>query len=390
MRILFVDRKRASSIWTLVKAIASALVARGDEVVFCRMDDGYESEPLTAPTKVVVHDIPVPRKWRITDLLRQYKAFSGEFTRIVENFRPDIVHTNFCVPGIAARLTAHRCKVPAIVSTQHELYRSMYFHYRWGLRLTEKYVRGMAYVSKAVARSFGRPASALDGSSIDCSPCLHRVIYNGVDVPEIERICLTVGGREPHKLVCSGRMVPVKGQSVAIRAMPEILRRFSDARLVLSGSGPQEEKLKRQVAELGLGSRVEFLGWRQHEEAIKEMASAGAAIVPNTGEEGFGLVVAEAMACGTPVVASRIHVFEEVLGEGDDCGWFFKKTNVKALAAAVCQVFGNPKEAQRRAASARGRARAHFSTGRMVAEYLSFYGALANGTSKEETSCRMG
>jgi glycosyltransferase involved in cell wall biosynthesis len=375
MRFIFTERK-ASTIWGVLNPIASSLVARHDEVVFCRMDDENQRQPRDVPAGVRVDDIQVPPKRRFIDLYKQHRTFCKKFSDILEDFRPDVVHTNFCIPSISARLVAHRRSVPLIVSTQHELYDSMRLHYRWALRLTERYVQGIAYVSKGVARSFGRRAELFGRDFVDRSSCIHTVIYNGIDVEHIQRLCAGVGARELHKLVCSGRMVPVKGQAVLIRAMPGILRRFADARLVFIGSGPEEARLKQQVVDLGLSSHVEFLGWCPHDEVIREMASAGVVVVPSDGsQEGFGLVVAEAMACGTPIVASRIDVFEEVLGDGDNCGWFFEKRDAGALAEAVCQVLRHP-EAHRRAMNAKERVKTRFSLDRMVGGYLAFYDSL--------------
>lgn len=376
MKFVFTERKGATAIWSVINPIASALVTRGDEVVFCRMDDGNQRQPLDVPAGVAVRDVHVSPKRKFTDLYKQHQAFSRGFSLVLEDCRPDVVHTHFCIPGISARLAAHQKRIPLLVSTQHELFGSMHPHYRLGLRLTERYVKGMTYVSRTVADSFGRPAQVIENGSSNRSSCAHAVIYNGVDIAKIDHICQAVPPREPRKLVCSGRMVPVKGQAVLIQAMPEILRRFADVRLVLIGTGSQEEGLKKQVTDLGLGSRVDFLGWRRHEEVITEVATAGASIMPNIDEEGFGLVLAEAMACGTPIVASCIKVFEEVLGEKDGCGWFFNKGDAPALAEAVCQVFSNAEEAQRRAARAGERVREHFSIDRMVRDYLAFYDAL--------------
>jgi glycosyltransferase involved in cell wall biosynthesis len=97
-------------------------------------------------------------------------------------------------------------------------------------------------------------------------------------------------------------------------------------------------------------------------------------VVPGT-QEGFGLVVAEAMALELPVVASRIPVFEEVLGS-DDTGYFFMPRDPRALAAAIRQVFSDPAEAARRAAAARCRVVERFSSRRMVESYLQLYDRL--------------
>ncbi|MEN8221009.1 MAG: glycosyltransferase family 4 protein [Pseudomonadota bacterium] len=153
----------------------------------------------------------------------------------------------------------------------------------------------------------------------------------------------------------------------------EILLHFPETKLVLIGAGRDEVALKRQVDNLGIADSVQFRGWLCSEETIKEMATAEVLVVPNTGEEGFGLVVAEGMAANTPIVASRIQVFEEVLGADDSCGWFFDKNNPDSLADAICQVFAQSDEAAARVARASLRVQERFSVERMVGDYLRLY-----------------
>jgi glycosyltransferase involved in cell wall biosynthesis len=104
------------------------------------------------------------------------------------------------------------------------------------------------------------------------------------------------------------------------------------------------------------------------------MATAEILVVPSNGEqEGFGLVVAEGMALGTPIVASDIQVFREVLGKDDKCGWFFEKKNPESLAKTICQVFSQREEAITKANNALIRVQERFSIERMVKDYLRLY-----------------
>ena len=62
MKIIFTDRVKAHSIWSIIDSIASALVARGDNVLYARFDDGLQGEPRNVPDGVEVRDIQVPAK----------------------------------------------------------------------------------------------------------------------------------------------------------------------------------------------------------------------------------------------------------------------------------------------------------------------------------------
>jgi len=213
------------------------------------------------------------------------------------------------------------------------------------------------------------------------------VIYNGVDLPEAARARESAGPREPSKLVCVGRFITLKGQHVAIRAMRPLADRFPQAKLVLLGSGPQEGSLRRLTRDLDLNGKVRFPGWLPHERVLREAATAAAVVVPSTGE-GFGLAVAEAMACGTPLVTSRIGVFRELLGSDERAGLMFPVNDPDALAEAVGRVFKRPAEATRRASCAYERVCSRFSVQRMVNDYLRLYDGLAarrNGRARRAT-----
>jgi len=378
MKYVFVDRLGAQAIWGLMNPVAAALVARGDEVTFCRFTDESQRAPLPVPEGVQVVDIRVPVKRFVWDLYRQHRAFTEPFRRLLRSQRPDLLHTHFCVPGSSARMVAYQENVPRVVATQHELYDSMVSHYRCAVRLTLRQADAVVYVSRAVARSFGSQAVPL-AADPGQPPRRHAVIRNGVDIPRAEQVRQAAGPREPRKLVCVGRFIHCKGQHVLIRAMRAVADRFPDARLVLLGSGPREAALRRLADGLDLNGTVCFPGWLAHEDVLREAASAAAVIVPSMGE-GFGLAVAEAMACRTPLVASRIEVFQEILGDEGHAGLLYERRDPAALAEAIGQVLTQPEEAARRAARAYSRVRSCFSIDRMVADYLRLYDSLAAPT----------
>jgi glycosyltransferase involved in cell wall biosynthesis len=360
------------AIWGLISRVAESLLARGDRVTFCRLDDGRHHPSTDEPDGVLLRDVAVPPKRHPWELIVQQRTFARRFAELLKELRPDVVHTNFCVPGVVARATAGRLAVPVVVSTQHELYGSMHPHYRWSVLWTRRHARTTVHISNAVARSFGLSPPTLD--ELNGSLPRDVVIPNGVDLAELDGVRRAASPRQPQALVCLGRLVPIKGHRFLLRAMPFVLRHFPDTYLQIIGDGPEKARLQHLAARLGIGDRVEFTAWLPPQVAISRAAGADALVVPGT-QEGFGLVVAEAMALELPVVASRIPVFEEVLGS-DDTGYFFMPRDPRALAAAIRQVFSDPAEAARRAAAARCRVVERFSSRRMVASYLQLYDRL--------------
>ena len=255
--------------------------------------------------------------------------------------RPDVVHTNFCVPGVIARLVAHRLKVPTIVSTQHETWESMYPHYRWAVRWSEACAHAIVYVSRTVADSFRRPAVAWREEMSRSIP-RHLVIPNGIDLSIVERVRRAVSGREAEKLVCVGRLVAGKGHELLLEALHHVRMVFPRTNLTLVGGGPLEKQLRQRAVELGISGAVEFRGSLPYVETLREMAEATAVVAPSTGPEGFGMVIAESLALGTPVVATRTAAFEEIFGEENV---HFAAAEPRCLARTLREILVAPERA---------------------------------------------
>ena len=373
MRVAFVDRKGAHAIWRLMHAIAESLIAAGDDVSIYRFDDGQQREPIATPEGCDVVDIAVPPKRWPWDVIIQQRAFTRSLTEQLRTVRPDVVHTNFCIPGSAARKVVHqRFQIP-VVTTYHELYGSMNAINRFQLRATEPFADRLVYISRTVARSFGRSDVAPQAPE----SARHRVIYNGVDWRKISGISAQVTTTVPGRIVSAGRLMYVKGHDVLIRALPAIRAAIPHAHLELIGTGPEEKRLKDLAAGLNLSDHIQFRGWMDHEEVIREMASAQVLVMPSRAtQEGFGLVLAESMACGTPVVASRIPVFEELVGTDGTLALLFEEAHPESLAEAVESTLEQESESRSRVERAQKLVETQYSLDSMTTNYRKLYKSL--------------
>jgi phosphatidyl-myo-inositol alpha-mannosyltransferase len=165
----------------------------------------------------------------------------------------------------------------------------------------------------------------------------YDVVPNGVEVPET----VIAGGRE-ERIVFIGRHDPRKGLPVLLRAWPEIHRR-TGARLRVIGTDPLQFGLLRarlRVPDEG----IDVLGIVTNEVRAEELSRAKAFVSPAIGGESFGLVVAEALARGTPVVASDIPGFRAVLGEG--AGLLVPPGDGDALADALVDLLADEQRRQ--------------------------------------------
>lgn len=127
------------------------------------------------------------------------------------------------------------------------------------------------------------------------------VVHTAIGVEaEVVSSAQSVPARTQSRVLTIGRLVPIKGFHLAVRAFACFARTKPNATLLIIGSGPERGRLMKLVGELGISEQVEFRQWLPREEALKEMAKADLFLFPSF--EGGGMVVLEAMAQGTPVV----------------------------------------------------------------------------------------
>jgi glycosyltransferase involved in cell wall biosynthesis len=178
---------------------------------------------------------------------------------------------------------------------------------------------------------------------------------------------------EPQYLFV-GRLVPYKGLPVLFEALQHV-----PGILWIVGTGPREEMLKNQVAELSLNRRVEFLGNISDQEKFQRLVSCDALILPSINRaEAFGIVLLEAMAMGRPVVVSDLPTGVRVVVKHGVNGLRFPTGDARALAATLKRLIDNPEEARRMGEAGREMVK-NYSVGQMVKNYVQLYSELCNG-----------
>lgn len=161
-------------------------------------------------------------------------------------------------------------------------------------------------------------------------------IPNGVDVDSFATAPLLDGYPRPGRSVLFlGRFdEPRKGMSVLLRALPGLVAEFPDVEVMVVGRGDEAEL----ASEAGdLARHLRFLGLVDDAEKASAMRSADVYCAPNTGGESFGIVLVEAMAAGTAVVASDLDAFRRVLEDGE-AGRLVPVDDAAALAAALVEM----------------------------------------------------
>ncbi len=217
------------------------------------------------------------------------------------------------------------------------------------LRLAVRQAAANVFVSQCVADRVPAPRSRVIGNFFD-----PKVFHPDATVP-VDTVFLFVG-----------RLVPIKGVDVAIRAFAAARRNGLGHRLRIVGDGPERPSLERLAAVEGVGEVVEFAGGKRGADLAAEYRRATAVLFTSQWEEPFGIVMVEAMGCGTPVVASAHGACPEVVG---DSGVLVPGADVNAWARAMTDLAADPARRAVLAARAVERARTTFTLAAIADRY---------------------
>ena len=167
-----------------------------------------------------------------------------------------------------------------------------------------------------------------------------------------------------------------------VKRVPWLLEAFAEAtadgtsaRLLLVGDGPDQPRCRALSQSLGIADRVRFLGTR---DALPELLAPATVFAMASREESFGLSALEAMACGTPVVATRVGGVSEVVIHGES-GLLVEPDDRAGFVAALRRLLREPDTARTMGATARADAEARFDRRLVVQRYEDLYGRLLSG-----------
>jgi glycosyltransferase involved in cell wall biosynthesis len=220
----------------------------------------------------------------------------------------------------------------------------------------------------------------LEGHGIPASRIV--TIPNGVSVERFESVAEPPGlraelGLEPHDRVVAviGRLSPEKGQAILLEAAAKVLADHPGARFLLVGDGPTRGELAALAESLGIASAVMLCGNRGDIENI--YAVADLVTIPST-TEGLPVVLLEAMAAGTPVVATRVGAIPTVT-EGGTAAVLVDPGDPAGLAEGIGRVLGDARLRERMTTAASRRVRETYSSHAMARRYEEVYHRLTAG-----------
>ena len=284
-----------------------------------------EDDPaLTAgiPTYRVAHrDLAIPG---VTSLSYIWSAIRAAGEVAAEGFEPDIIHAHIYEAGVPAVLFGRRRRIPVII-TEH----SSDFPRR---RLPPLQVLKARFAFARAERVL--PVSQALKRSIEQHGISSRftVVPNAVDtdlfrpLPELHRPAA------PHRLLYVGSLIPVKGLDLLLRALGKLRSLREDWHLDVMGDGSERAAYRALSEELGLHGCVTFRGQGSKTDVAGLMAHADLLVVPSRWDNA-PCVIIEAMACGLPVLATRVGGIPELVT--DEIGALVPGEDVDQLAAGV-------------------------------------------------------
>jgi glycosyltransferase involved in cell wall biosynthesis len=279
----------------------------------------------------------------------------------------DAIDAHYMYPdGVAATWLGKRLGIPVVITARGTdvNFIPRYRIPRWLIQRAAKDAAALIAVSsalKAALVALGTPEAKV------------TVLRNGVETalfrPPSDRAALRARlGLSGPTLISVGLLIERKGHHRVIEALPG-LPGFT---LLIVGEGPERARLAALIERFGLGDRVRLLGAQPHAQ-LPALYGAADALVLASSREGWANVLLEAMACGTPVIASNIPGNPEVVRSGE-AGLITETNTPDGIAAATRKSFASPPE---RAATRRYAER--FGWEETTAGQLALYRRLARG-----------
>lgn len=331
-----------------VYGLAKALTKLCEEVHLITVEtDSYSSETTEG---IIYHKIPLPSKIPASESLLKLAycdlLFAHKSKRLHEELDIDIVHCNTKFPTAAALL---KCVKRPVVFTAHnwKLWEGIKPEWKNGFARTAfefdvRLERSIAQKSDrilAVSNAMKRGIVGSTGVSsrkVDVAP-------NAVDL----NVFYPETANRTRSILYVGRITAEKGIDILVKAMPLVLKKASDAKLIIVGPkkygferGGYEEQLRHLIKKLRIEQHVVFTGAMSVDDLRKTYSKASVFCLPAVWQEPFGLTLIEAMACETPVIGTSVGGIPEIISESKG-GLLVRPHNVEELAEAITRILSD-------------------------------------------------
>lgn len=303
-------------------------------------------------------------------LLRLYRIFREE--------RPVIVHTHMAKAGTVGRLAARLAGVPIVLHTYH----GHVFHSYFGPLKTQTFIRierALSRVTDLILTVGERQRQEILGYGIG-NPDKLRSVPLGLELePFVEsprhrgEFRAELGVPDGTRLVgIVGRLVPVKGHTVFLKAARLVLSRLPNVRFLIIGDGELREGLESQARDLGIDGGVTFLGWRHD---LPRVYADLDLVVLSSYNEGSPVALIEAMAAGRAVVSTDVGGVSDVVSDGVN-GLLVPPRDPESLAGAIVRLLSSERSLPAMGAAGREAVYPKYSINRLVSDVREIYSDL--------------
>ena len=305
--------------------IANIMVNKGHEVAIVYLNGENEHKNIDKSIRLVALDMKKNPLGLIEALCKASK--------FIKQWQPDIVHAQMFHANIFARILKLMVKKPKLICTEHNKFiggKSRMMAYR----ITDSLSDLDTNVSKEALDFFIESKSFNKKKSI--------VMYNGIDLKRFKRDESIKRNNSCFTFINVGRLTEAKDQANLIDAFKDLYMKHNDVKLIIVGEGEERANLTRRIQEYNLENVVSMPGVKTNIQDYYNMADC---FVLSSAWEGFGIVVAEAMACELPVVVTDAGGCAEVV---DDKNYVVPVKDSKALSGKMEEIYllsGNERSA---------------------------------------------
>lgn len=326
-----------------VKDLAIQLVKNGHEVTVIANNVPRSKK---AKSEEIIDGVKVKRLPAF-DFLYYLPVTWAFRLKMLEGF--DVVHIH-CPPHSFIRTVAGRTKLPVVATFHCDVTVTGQF---FGVPIPKFITHGFEALMDWYARLFMPKVQEIISTSVSyasTSPVIQNMKYNAIPIGVYHNSLdesIKKQGIDPVKdkkkqILFLGRLAANKGVNYLVSAMPKILAKHPDAKLVICGEGEEKPSIVNLIKKLGLEGSVTFYGTVNLDTLASLYAASSVFVLPSINRlEAFGIVQLEAMACHTPVIASDIPGVNSVMDVGKS-GLLVPKQDPQAIADAVIKILSDP------------------------------------------------
>lgn len=349
------------------------------------LHDSFQATKADAPS-FVLKDIPaivIPELGRSASFFGVLKNILS-LVHVLKEFKPDILHVHSIKMGLLGTLAGRLAGVPSILYSSYGLPKGY-----------KKKRRNWDFLRADTTWWFARVPSLLADLIVTVTPhgleeefsmrlaprSKYRVIYNAIAPERFENLKHESAEISKYRmgwdayfpiLGTATRLDREKGLEFLLEAVAHLKTAFPDILLIIIGDGPLRENLLMQSARLNLSNQIRFLGLREDVPTLLRLFDIF--VLPSL-YEATGIVLAEAMACGKPVITTRVGGLPELIQEGED-GFLVPPGDSVRLAQKISQVARDRDFARRVGERAASKARHLFDMRKMINDYEGLYQTL--------------